>query len=268
VLKLRWVFIVGLVLCSAFAVQAQTCECPPLAPEVELLVPEVINVYPHDDESYTQGLLIHEGTFYESAGEYGFSDVRQVDIETGEVLRSVELNQQFFAEGLALVDDRLIQLTWQENTAIVWDLESFQPSGTYLYETHGWGLCYDGEQLYMSDGSSNLFVRDPRAFSLQDMIAVTREGEPVRQLNELECVGDVIYANRYQTDEIVRIDKATGAVTGVIDASGLLTEAERAELEAGDEVLNGIAYDAESDTFFITGKHWDKMFEVRFVTAN
>lgn len=253
---------------------AQTCPCSPEPVIAERLTVEVLNEYPHDPDSFTQGLLLHEGTFYESAGQYGQSDVRQVEIETGEVIRKVELNQQFFAEGLTLIPgnpesqpptpDTLIQLTWRERTAIVWSLETFQPIGSYLYETEGWGVCYDGERLLMSDGTSNLYVRDAGTFQLQAMIPVTLDGEPVLNLNELECVGSDVYANIWQTDTIVRIDPAAGAVTAVIDTSGLLDSEERAAL-AGGAVLNGIAYNPETDTFYITGKLWPTLFEVRFV---
>lgn len=253
---------------------AQTCPCPAVPAEPEPLSIEVLNAYPHDPDSFTQGLLLHEGTFYESAGQYGQSDLRQVEVETGEILRKVELNERFFAEGLTLVTGRtlgatalpdvLIQLTWRERTAIVWSLESFEPVGSYLYETEGWGICFDGERLLMSDGTSNLYVRDPGTFQLMAMIPVLMNGAPVRDLNELECVGGDVYANIWQTDTIVRIDTATGVVTGIIDASSLLTADERAAL-AGGAVLNGIAYAPETDTFYITGKLWPRLFEVRFV---
>jgi glutaminyl-peptide cyclotransferase len=257
------------------SVSAQTCPCPAEPFTAERLTIEVLNEYPHDPDSFTQGLLLHEGTFYESAGQYGQSDVRQVEIETGEIIRKVELNAQFFAEGLTLIPgnpdaqpptpDTLIQLTWRERTAIVWSLETFAPIDSYFYETEGWGICYDGERLLMSDGTSNLYVRDAGNFQLRAMIPVTLDGAPVPNLNELECVGDEVYANIWQTDTIVRIDPATGAVTAVIDASGLLTPEERAAL-AGGAVLNGIAYNPEADTFYITGKLWSSLFEVRLVT--
>ncbi|GAB4509840.1 MAG: hypothetical protein OHK0046_05560 [Anaerolineae bacterium] len=230
---------------------------------VETLVPDIISTRPHDPDSFTQGLLLHEGVFYESAGNYGESDVRRVDPETGEVLAIFELPDNFFAEGLALVNNLLYQITWREGTAIVYDLETLQPLGTYQYTGQGWGLCYDGEYLYMTDSTSVISVRDPDTFNVVNQIPVTLRGEPVNELNELECVGDDIYANVWRTDYIMRIDKATGAVTARIDAAGLLTEEERAQAD----VLNGIAYDPENDVFYITGKDWPKLFEVRFVPA-
>jgi len=267
---------------------AQTCPCAEPPPTIEQLVPEVIASFPHDSGSFTQGLLLHDGTFYESAGEYGDSDVRQVDIETGEVMRQVDLNEQIFAEGLTLVDNQLIQLTWRENVAIVWDLETLQPVGRYLYETEGWGICYDGDLLYMSDGSSNLFVRDPQTFRLQAMLPVTEDGAPVLNLNELECVGDHVYANVWQANTIVRIQKATGYVDGVIDASNLVDQEPSVQAEVSPMatalaeaptpqpeialtpnrvVLNGIAYNPESDTFYLTGKLWSTVYEVQLVAA-
>ena len=260
----RTLFLLSLLclLVLAAPAAAQTCPCAVEPPPVETLSLEVLAQYPHDSGSFTQGLLLHDGTFYESAGQYGESDVRQVEIETGEVRRQVELNERWFAEGLTLVDDRLIQLTWRENVAIVWDRESLEVIGQYLYETEGWGICYDGTRLYMSDGSSHLFVRDPQTFRLIDMIQVTRDGAPVEQLNELECVGDHVYANIWQTDTIVRVQSATGYVDAVVDASALLDADVRAGLDAG-AVLNGIAYNPETDTFYLTGKLWPSLFEVR-----
>lgn len=231
---------------------------------VQTLVPEVIEAYPHDSGAFTQGLLLHDGYFYESAGQYGQSNLRQVDPESGEVLKQVDLNAQFFAEGLAQVDDRLIQLTWREGAAIVFDLESFEVVNVFQYTGEGWGLCYDGTNLYLSDGSSQLFVRDPQTFDLVNVINVTMRGEDVPRLNELECVGDTVYANIWQTDYIVQIDKETGSVLARIDASDLLTSEERSQMESS-AVLNGIAYDPDEDVFYITGKYWSKLFKVRFV---
>jgi glutaminyl-peptide cyclotransferase len=253
---------------------AQTCPCAEAPPVIEQLVPEVIAEYPHDAGSFTQGLLLHEGTFYESAGEFGQSDVRQVAVETGEVIRKIEFTERLgeqgsevFAEGLVLVGGQLIQLTWRNGSALVWDLATFELINVHRYETEGWGICYDGQQLFMSDGSHNLFVRDPATFRLLAMIPVTRDGAAVTNLNELECVGDHVYANVWQTNEIMRIDPATGFVDGVIDASALLQDPDLAEIDPGRAVLNGIAYNADTDTFYITGKLWPRLFEVRFVAS-
>ena len=268
--------------------------------EIIYLVPEVISVRPHDPTAYTQGLLLHEGLLSESTGQYGMSTLRQVDPLSGEVLALIHLPHYVFGEGLALVGDRLIQITWRERLALVYDRAGFVNDSlasveVFVYEGEGWGLCYDGEWLYMTDGSDTLFRRDPDTFELQEQILVTRAGTPQGRLNELECVGDDIYANIYLTDEIVRIDKFSGRINAVIDASGLLTSEETAALGAdvagqtmrslvydsrsraflvyrqrlgSGPVLNGIAYDPDADTFLVTGKLWPSLFEVRFVPAD
>ena len=236
----------------------------PMTQPVQMLTVEVLSEREHDPNAFTQGLFLHDGLFYESTGRYGESTVRAVDPETGEVQQQVEVPEQYFGEGLALVDNRLIQLTWKESTALVYDLETFEQVDAFEYEGEGWGLCYDGEWLYMTDGTPFIDLRDPETFELVFSGAVTLQGQPVPNLNELECVGDTLYANVWQTDYILQIDKSNGVVTGVIDASGLLTPEERASLESG-AVLNGIAYDAENDVFLVTGKLWPKVFEVRFV---
>lgn len=234
---------------------------------VEFLVPQVLSVRPHDTASYTQGLLWHDGSLYESTGQMGTSYVREVNPETGETIRQVDAPDDVFGEGLVLVDDRLIEITWTTGIAYVYDLETFASIGTYNYEGEGWGMCYDGERIVMSDGSPNLFFRDPETFELIGQVPVTLDGQPVSNLNELECVADQVYANVWLTDSIVRIDAETGDITAFIDATGLLTEEERSA--AGNNgVLNGIAYVPEEDVFFITGKLWPHLFEVQFVPSD
>lgn len=227
---------------------------------------QVLSVYPHDTQAFTQGLLLHEGKLYESTGLAGpsISSVREVEPTTGQVIRRVNLPVPLFGEGLARVGDRLIQLTWQDQLAFVYDLATFQTLDQFTYATEGWGLCLDGTRLIMSDGSSTLYYRDPATFELLGQVSVTLDGQPLASLNELECVGSLVYANVWLTDLIVAIDKEVGAVTAVIDAAGLLTAEER----ASSDVLNGIAYKAETDTFLITGKLWPKLFEVRWTPAS
>lgn len=247
-----------------FGVVSASAQAPTEEVEVIIYEPEILEVYPHDASAYTQGLLLHEGYFYESTGLRGQSTLRKVEPETGEVLQQIPIDDIYFAEGLALVEDQLIQITWQEQVAFVYDLETFELVDTFEYEGEGWGLCYDGEVLYMSDGSSNLFVRDAETFELVSELPVTLFDSPISDINELECVGDYIYANVWQQDVLIQIDKTTGAIIGVVDASMLLTPEEYAAQPRGG-VLNGIAYDEENDVFYITGKLWPKLFEVRFV---
>lgn len=240
---------------------------PPVAPPTppaERLKVEVVATHPHDPEAYTQGLLWHDGALYESTGQYGSSSLRRVKLETGEVTRFTPLPQGFFGEGLALVDDRLIQLTWREEKAFVYRLSSFDKLAELRYEGEGWGLCYDGRRLVMSDGSSRLRFRDPATLAVQGEVEVKLDGAPLFNLNELECLDGAVYANVWTEDRIVRIDPASGRVTAVVDASGLLTAEEKA---AGTEVLNGIAWHPEKKVFLLTGKLWPRLFEARFVPA-
>ncbi len=242
--------------------------CLPAYAQTPVLVPHVLHTYPHDSDAFTQGLLWHDGLLYESTGLWGQSSLRRVAIETGAPEFIVPIDDDYFAEGLERVGDRLIQLTWKAGLAFVYDIASFEPLQAIEYEGEGWGLCYDGRYLFMSDSSSHLSIRDPQDFSLIFRGAVILDGRivPPQLLNELECVGEHIYANAWNTDYIFQIDKYTGVISALIDASGLLSEAERAAL-AGGSVLNGIAYNPESDTFFITGKRWPQIFEVVFREA-
>lgn len=230
----------------------------------EKLGVEVLKRIPHDTGAYTQGLLIQDGLMYESTGLNGRSSLRLVDPYSGAVQRMIDVPPAFFAEGLALVGDKLIQITWQSGVAFVYDRDTFKQVGEFTYKGEGWGLCYDGQDLYMSDGSDILTRRDPETFAARGQIPVRLDGQPVVRLNELECVGGTIYANVWMTDQIVRIDKYTGRVTGDINASTLLTPEEKA-LAGQQGVLNGIAYDPQRDLFIITGKLWPWKFEVQFV---
>lgn len=232
----------------------------PVLPKVEQLRVHVIRKYPHATDAFTQGLIWHGGVMYESTGQYGKSELRRVRLEDGNVLTRRKLDRGFFGEGLALVDQRLIQLTWRSGIAFVSDVATLQERETLRYAGEGWGLCYDGTSLVMSNGSSTLDFRDPGSMALLRKLNVTKDGLPVDELNELECVGKEIYANVWRRDEIVRIDPTTGRVTGSIDASGLLT---RIESRRAD-VLNGIAYKPDTKTFLITGKLWPQVFEVDF----
>ena len=224
---------------------------------------EVIRTYPHDPAAFTQGLLYHEGYLYESAGLYGQSSLRKVALETGEVLQRVDLPPAFFGEGLALWEEHLIQLTWLEGTGFIYALEDFTLLGQFTYPTEGWGLTHDGQRLIMSDGSHKLFFLDPGSMQITGFVEVTDQGQPVDRLNELEYIRGEVFANVWLTDEIVRVDPASGQVLGWIDLSGILQEA---QITQSVDVLNGIAYDPDRNRLFVTGKQWPLLFEIRLVT--
>lgn len=228
------------------------------------LVPRVLAVWPHDPGSFTEGLLWDDGFLYESSGLYGKSNLRKVDPQTGSVLQRTDDPATVFGEGIALAGNRLFQLTWREHIGYIYDRDTFAQVGTISYEGEGWGLCFDGQHFFMSNGSAFIFKRDSHTFAILGSLHVLQNGEPIDKLNELECIGNSIYANVWMTDNILRIDKNTGKVTAIIDASGLLTPEERAQI-GSDGVLNGIAYDPLQGVFLITGKLWPKLFEVKFV---
>jgi glutamine cyclotransferase len=221
---------------------------------------EVVNTYPHDPRAFTQGLVYHDGALLESAGQYGESTLRRVELKTGKVLKQVEVGRQFFAEGLALHDGKLYQLTWQNQRGFVYDPETFEKTGEFAYTGEGWGLTHDADSLILSDGTSQLRFLDPADYRVKRRVNVTDRGRPVLQLNELEYVKGEIFANVWHRDAVARIDPQTGRVKGWIDLSGLLKPGEVTDEEA---VLNGIAYDESGDRLFVTGKLWPKLFEVR-----
>jgi glutamine cyclotransferase len=225
---------------------------------------EVLASYPHDARAFTQGLELHQGALYESTGLFGRSSLRLVELSSGRVLRQKDLPAELFGEGLAWARGELVQLTWQNQRALRWDPASFAPRGEWRYDGEGWGLCFDGTHLVQSDGSQRLFFRDPTTFAVVRTMAVTENHQPLSRLNELECVGDTIYANVWTTDRIVAIAALNGVVRASIDASSLLTADERRAL-GSEAILNGIAHDPADGTFLLTGKLWPKLFRVRFV---
>jgi glutamine cyclotransferase len=236
------------------------------ASDTPVLEVDVLRTVPHRTDAFTQGLVWDDGTLYESTGRVGRSDLATIDPATGDVSKVVGSDASVFGEGLALVDDRLIQLTWKDEVAFVYDAGTFMVVDRHRYEGEGWGLCHDGEWLVMSDGSAELTFRDPETFEETGTVAVVLDGRPVERLNELECVGDRVYANIWQTDTIVEIDPASGVVRSVIDASALKGRLDP-PVTGADAVLNGIAHDPDAGTFWLTGKLWPQMFEVRFVEA-
>jgi glutamine cyclotransferase len=221
---------------------------------------EVVNSYAHDSTSFTQGLLWHDGGFYESTGQYGQSKLRRLEFPSGKVLKEISLTPELFGEGLALVDGRLIQLTWKSHRGFVYDLNTFQSLREFSYDTEGWGLTYDGQNLILSDGSSDLFYLDPQTFKPVRKLAVRMNGQPIRELNELEFINGEIWANVWQTDLIVRIDPSTGRVASFLNLKEILAPSDRT---GGENVLNGIAYDGAKKRIFVTGKLWPRIFEIR-----
>jgi glutaminyl-peptide cyclotransferase len=222
---------------------------------------EILERLPHDREAYTQGLVFTDGVLYESTGKYGDSDVRRVDPTTGEVLAIHELGEEHFGEGLALVDSRLLQLTWRERIVLSYDTSLAAPD-TLEFASDGWGACYDGETLWTTSGGSVMFARDPGTLASTGQLQVVRGGSAVFEVNELECVGEHIYANVYQTNDLIKIDKETGEVVAVWDLAGLVPPEFAG---AAEEVPNGVAFDPASDSFFLTGKWWPVMYRVRLV---
>ena len=227
--------------------------------------------YPHDVWAFSEGLLLHKGELYESTGFRGFSSVRRVHVETGLVTQAIRMRQQDFGEGLALQGDRLVQLTYKQQIALIYELPTLKHIGEFNYSGEGWGLCFDGQRFVMSNGTNELTLRDATTFAAQSIIQVTVDGQ--RQelfLNELECVGDLIYANVFGTNSILEIGR-DGAVKKIIDLTNLLTQHEYDCLGMGIKgaqqhaVLNGIAHDPADGTFLVTGKLWPKMFRVKFV---
>ncbi len=225
----------------------------------------VVKAFPHDPTAFTQGLVFADGIFYESTGLRGQSTLRKVTPETGVVIQQVDVDARYFAEGLALVGDQLIQLTWQEKTGFVYDKNSLKRIRTFSYPTEGWGIAYDGRQLVMSDGSSNLYFLDPRSQKVVRTLPVTAGGRPVPLLNELEFVRGELWANVWQTDRIARINPVTGRVKGWVDLTDLLRPEARGP--EGD-VLNGIAWDRAGDRIFVTGKKWPWLFQIEVVPVS
>jgi glutamine cyclotransferase len=222
---------------------------------------EIINTYPHDPAAYTQGLVYHEGLLYESTGLNGRSSLRKIELNTGKVLKQIELEPQFFGEGLTLLDGRAYQLTWQTQHGFVYQLETFQLLKTFSYPGEGWGLTHDGKSLIMSNGSNQIRYLNPANFATQRVLNVSDDGRPIVNLNELEFINGEIWANLYMTDRIARIDPGSGRVTAWIDLTGLLSPEFRPADPGG--VLNGIAYDRATERVFVTGKLWPKLFEIR-----
>ncbi|MCX5821283.1 MAG: glutaminyl-peptide cyclotransferase [Deltaproteobacteria bacterium] len=236
---------------------------PPSAGRKQVELPvygyRVVNVYPHDRQAYTQGLIWCDGFLYEGTGLNGASSLRKVRLETGRVVEQHSLDRQYFGEGITEWGGRLLQLTWNSNLGFIYDRSGLKVRGTFRYKGEGWGLTHDRDRLIMSDGTATLRFFDPKTLRETGRLNVQSGGAPLTDLNELEFVRGEIFANVYRTDLIARISPQTGAVTGWIDLRGLLPEADR---RIPVDVLNGIAYDAGGNRLFVTGKLWPKLFEI------
>ncbi|PHQ29139.1 glutaminyl-peptide cyclotransferase [Leeuwenhoekiella nanhaiensis] len=227
---------------------------------------EIVNTFPHDTQSYTQGLEFHNDTLYESVGEYGESALLKTNLQSGKILKRIDLDKTYFAEGLTILNEKLIQLTWREKTGFIYDLNSFSKTGSFQYgqSKEGWGLCNDGQNIYKSDGTEKIWILDPETYAETGYFEVVDNKKVRSKFNELEWVEGKIYANSYQFDSITIINPETGAIEGVVDLRSLKKEIKSIADDA-NEVLNGIAYDAASQKLYVTGKHWDKLFEIRIL---
>lgn len=224
----------------------------------------VINVYPHDTGAFTEGLLYHDGWLYESTGLYGNSSLRRVDVTTGQVLQIYDLPGQYFGEGIAVVNNTVIQLTYQNNTGFVYNLETFQVQGNFTYPDEGWGLTDNGTQLIMSDGSSNLYFLNPETFQRTGEISVHDGTTPIVNLNSLDYINGSIFANVWLTNRIAVINPASGQVRAWIDLTGM-ENLTGCHCDLANDVLNGIAYDSQNHRLFVTGKDWPNLFEIQVV---
>jgi glutaminyl-peptide cyclotransferase len=225
---------------------------------------KIIHAYPHDTTAFTEGLIYADGYLYESKGLYGESTLRQVNLTSGAVLKETALGKQYFGEGITKVKDTIVQLTWQEHTGFVYDKTSFEQLKNFTYSTEGWGLTFDGKSLIMSDGTDSLYFLDPVTFQRTGQIHIYDGSQPIININELEYINGDIYANIFQQQKIAIINPQTGQVKGWIDLTGI----ENVSDFNSEMVLNGIAFDAQNNRLFVTGKLWPQLFEIRLVPQN
>lgn len=234
----------------------------------ELYSYQLLNTMPHDTSAYTQGLEYHNGRFLESTGENGHSTLRWVDVKSGKVLEQIKLDDKYFGEGATLVGDKVVMLTYKANSGLVYDAKTFKELGTFAYSTsrEGWGLCFDGKQIIMSDGSNKLYFMNKDTYRDERIIEVYDNNGPMESLNELEYIDGKIYANVYTKNIVVVIDPKSGIIEKQIDFSGLLpADYFKDEDARANNVLNGIAWDNAGKRLFVTGKKWPKMFEVKLI---
>lgn len=232
---------------------------PGNAPAIPVLSVKVLKTYPHDPQAFTQGLEYHDGFLYESTGQTGHSSLRKVDLETGKVLQKIDLSENYFGEGLTIFQGKIYQLTWLTKVGFVYDLKTFRRARDFHYDGEGWGLTHDASNLILSDGTNTLRYFDPQTFEVVRRLEIYAGKEAVTNLNELECIGDDIYANMWHSNRVARIDAHSGQVRDWIDFSEIVAQ----EQKEPEGVLNGIAFDSARKRFFVTGKHWAHLFEVR-----
>lgn len=239
---------------------------------------QIVHTYPHDRNAFTEGLLYLNGYLYEGTGMPGFSDIRKVKLETGEVVQKRDLPEAYFGEGIIAWKDKLLELTWQTQIGFIYNLNTFALQKEFHYSGEGWSMTTDGKRIFMDDGTPQIRIWDPETLQETGRITVTDQGQPIdkspnwcsgpRCLNEMEWVKGEIYANIWETERIARIDPVSGKVVGWIDCTGLLAPLDRNEdpdSPQHTDVLNGIAYDAQGDRLFVTGKRWPKLFEIKLV---
>ncbi|HEY0320686.1 MAG TPA: glutaminyl-peptide cyclotransferase [Pyrinomonadaceae bacterium] len=232
----------------------------PSPEEIPVYTYEIVATYPHDPKAYTQGLVIYDGTLYESTGQYGESSLRKVELKKGKVKKKLDVPGQYFAEGMTILNGKIYQLTWQQGKGFIYDLKDFKLEGEFNYDGEGWGLTTDGHSLILSDGTNQLRFIDPATFRVLRTLSIVHNNVPLTELNELEYIHGEIYANIWKTDRIVRLDPQTGRILAWIDLAELRPDE---TLRNSENVLNGIAYDTENDRLYVTGKRWPKVFEIR-----
>jgi len=225
---------------------------------------EIVNTFAHDPNAFTQGLVFEDGVLYEGTGLNGSSELRKVELETGDILQRRKLADKYFGEGITIFGDHIFQLTYQSKTGFVYDKETFELLNEFTYPTEGWGLTHDGEHLIMSDGTPMLYFLNPNSLKRVHKVMVLEEEKAVWGLNELEYVEEQIFANVWPGDRIARIDPGTGQIIGWIDCKGLFTQR---DFNDETDVFNGIAYDPNDSRLFVTGKCWPKLFEIKLVPA-
>ncbi len=233
--------------------------------EPQQLTYTITNQYPHDTSTYTEGLEFYNHTLYESGGQYGISKLVAVDLNTGKDIKKIPLDKKYFGEGITIINNKIYQMTWKEKTCFVYDAKTFAKIKEFTYDGEGWGMTNNGKQIIMSDGSNNLYFRDPETFKVLNIVGVTDNNGPVGNVNELEYINGYILANIWQSDIIIKIDPESGKVLGRADFSGTKEKYFPEALDKA-EVLNGIAYDSTTKRLFITGKYWPKIFEVKGLT--